>query len=94
MNQDRASVVEAIWKKQKEELFYWICEHLDGLEARNVSIHEIEMSDGRYSHIIYDIDDKAAVLIETDTTASNVKESHKYMMIEPSVLSKLVSLQR
>jgi hypothetical protein len=92
MSMDHDKRIDSIWKKQEEELWYWIKEHLGELEAKNISVHKIDRGGGGFSTIIYDIDDKSAVLIQTDTTAPTAKESHEYMMIEPKVLEKLAAL--
>jgi hypothetical protein len=76
---------------QREETEYWLAEWMDGCESRNVSIHRMQHT-GMEHTIIFDMDDKTAVLIETDTTARTAEESHKYMMIEERVLEKLASL--
>lgn len=84
--------IDSIWEKQMEELVYWLREHLGPLEAKNVSIHEIDRGGGVYSTIIFDMDEKSAVLIQTDTTAPTAEESHDHMMIEPKVLEKLAGI--
>jgi hypothetical protein len=84
--------IESIWKHHEHEMTYWLREHFGPLEAKNVSIHEIERGGGAFSTIIFDMDEKSAVLIQTDTTAMTPKDSHEYMMIEPIILAKLASL--
>lgn len=84
--------IESIWKHHEQEITYWLREHFGPLESKNVSIHEIDRGCGGFSTIIFDMDDKSAVLIQTDTTAMTAEDSHDYMMIEPKVLAKLASL--
>jgi hypothetical protein len=91
MNQEDDARLNSIWAKQREETEYWLREWLDGCEAKNVSIHRTLLT-GMEHTIIYDMDDKTAILIETDTAAPTAEESHKYMMIEEQVLEKLAGL--
>jgi hypothetical protein len=81
--------IDSIWRKRDEELDYWLREHLGPLEAKDLSIHEIDRGGGGFSTIIYDIEGQSAVLINTDTTATTPEDSHCYVMIEPKVLMKL-----
>ena len=92
MNQADEKRMEAIWQHQEHELFYWIREHINGLAAANLSIHNIDCGGGSHVAIIYDIDEKSGVIIKTDTTSPTPKQSHEYMMIEPIVFKKIAEL--
>jgi len=82
---------DSIRKRQRAETEYWLAEWMDGCEARNVSIHRLHCAWMEYT-IVFNMDDKASVLIETNLSATTAGESHKYMMLGERVLEKLAAL--
>jgi len=83
--------LESIWDRQRQEFHYWIDEWLDGCGCKNVSIHAFDQCE-RQSLLIFDMDGKDAILLETDTTAENADESHKYMILDAKIVAKLARL--
>ncbi len=83
--------LESIWDRRRQELKYWIDEWLNGCGCKNVSIHTFDQWELQ-SVLIFDMDGKDAILLETDTTAENADTSHKCMILDAVIVAKLASL--
>jgi len=83
--------LESIWRKQRDEREYWTNEWLDGCGCENISVHHINGQEIQWT-LIFDLDGKDAVLIETDSTAATAEESHKYAMLDSKIVEKLAKL--
>lgn len=90
--EEKEQTIDAIWKRRDDELAYWINEQLYGLESENFSIHVIDRGGGGFTTILFDSDNRSAVMLKTDTTAMSAESSHEYMMLEPEDLKKLAEL--
>jgi hypothetical protein len=85
-------LIEAIHKKEFDEICYWVNEHLNAYESNNISIHKIKIDEVTRFHIINDVDSNDGVLIRTRDYVETVEESHQYMMLDTKVCKKISEL--
>lgn len=92
--EEKQKLLNTIYLIQKIQRNYWVDFYLNDMGSKNVSVHNAGEFDGIESTIIYDEDNQEAVVIETDTTAKTVNQSHKYMSLETEVIAKLAALYK
>jgi len=85
-------LIEAIHKKELDEICYWVNEYFNAYEATDISIHKIKIDEGTRFHIINDLYSNDGVLMRTRDYAETVNESHQYMMLDTGVYKKISEL--
>lgn len=92
-NEEKQAAEQKIWKLAESKLHYWIREHLWALEAKSISIHELERGGGLFSFLLFDQDDKSCVVINIDTTYLSFPErAVDECMLEPKIVEKIANL--